>query len=224
MRVLIADDHGLFRDGMRSLLEARGIEVAGEARNGAEAVELALRRRPDIVLMDLTMPRMGGLEATRLLGAGAPEIGVIGVTAAADAADLFEAIKARARGYLFKDLGAEQFFPLLAGATRGEPALTPPLAAKLLREFARPAPARREAAPAGGLTARERAVLERLVAGVTSNRDLAGRLAVSENTVRYHLRNILGKLHVRNRAQVIAYAVRSGLVAPPRPGRSHPAG
>jgi DNA-binding NarL/FixJ family response regulator len=224
MRVLIADDHGLFRDGMRSLLEARGIEVVGEARNGGEAVELALRLQPDIVLMDLSMPQLGGLEATRLLSAQAPEISVVVVTASDDDADLFEAIKSGAQGYIFKNLEAEQFFPLLEGVTRGEPALTPKLAAKLLREFAHPAPTRREDEPAEGLTAREREVLELLVAGVTSNRDLAERLVVSENTVRYHLRNILDKLHVRNRAQVIAYAVRSGLVAQPRPGQAHPTG
>lgn len=224
MRVLIADDHGLFRDGMRSLLEARGIAVVGEARNGGEAVELALRLRPDIVLMDLSMPQVGGLEATRLLSAQAPEIAVIVVTASDDDADLFEAIKSGAQGFIFKNLEAGQFFPLLEGVTRGEPALTPTLAAKLLREFAHPASARREGEVAEELTLREREVLELLVAGVTSNRDLAERLVVSENTVRYHLRNILDKLHVRNRAQVIAYAVRSGLVAPPRSGHPHPAG
>src|SRR5215218_1023427 len=103
MRVLIADDHGLFRDGMRSLLEARGIDVVGEARNGREAVDLALQLRPEIVLMDLTMPQMGGLEATRLLSAQAPEIRVIVVTASDDE-DLFEAIKSGAQGYIFKNL------------------------------------------------------------------------------------------------------------------------
>jgi DNA-binding NarL/FixJ family response regulator len=224
MRVLIADDHGLFRDGMRSLLEARGIEVVGEARNGREAVDLALQLRPEIVLMDLTMPQMGGLEATRLLSAQAPEIKVIVVTASDDDEDLFEAIKSGAQGYIFKNLEAGQFFPLLEGVTRDEPALTPKLAAKLLREFAHPAPAPPKEDAPEGLTAREREVLELLVTGVTSNRDLAERLVVSENTVRYHLRNILDKLHVQNRAQVIAYAVRTGLVAQPPAGQSHPRG
>ena len=227
MRVLIADDHGLFRDGLRSLLESRGIEVVGEARNGREAVELALQLRPEIVLMDLTMPVLNGLEATRLLSAQAPEIKVIVVTASDDDANLFEAIKSGAQGYIFKNLEAERFFPLLEGVTRGEPALTPQLAAKLLQEFAHPtvAPTPRTDAPlAEGLTAREHEVLELLVTGVTSNRELAERLVVSENTVRYHLRNILDKLHVQNRAQVIAFAVRSGLITQPRPGKSHPTG
>ncbi len=227
MRVLIADDHGLFRDGMRSLLEARGITVVGEARNGREAVELALQLRPEIVLMDLAMPLLNGLEATRLLSAQAPDIRVIVVTASEDDANLFEAIKSGAQGYIFKNLEAAQFFPLLEGVTRGEPALNPKLATKLLQEFARPVAATAQRAGdqlAEGLTTREREVLELLVTGVTSNHDLAERLVVSENTVRYHLRNILDKLHVQNRAQVIAFAVRSGLVSPARTVPPHPEG
>ncbi|HET8632138.1 MAG TPA: response regulator transcription factor [Thermomicrobiales bacterium] len=218
MRVLIADDHGLFRDGLRSLLEARGIEVVGEARTGREAVELARRLHPDVVLMDLTMPELSGLAATRALSAEAPELKVVVVTASEDDADLFEAIKSGAQGYIFKNLDAAQFFALLEGVMRGEPALTPGLARKLLREFARPAPAAGGGAPPGAaLTAREREVLELLVQGVTSNQELAARLVVSENTVKYHLRNILDKLHLQNRAQVIAYAVRHGLVEQGRP-------
>ena len=217
--MLIADDHGLFRDGIRSLLEARGIDVVGEARNGREAVDLALRLRPDVVLMDLAMPELTGLEATRLLSAQAPDTRVVVVTASEDDANLFEAIKSGAQGYIFKNLESAQFFALLEGVTRGEPALTPGLARKLLREFARPA-APPAAAPAAGhapeeLTARKREVLELLVEGVTSNRELADRLHVSENTIKYHLRNILDKLHLQNRAQVIAYALRSGIVARP---------
>lgn len=215
MRVLIADDHGLFRDGLRSLLEARGIEVVGEARNGREALDLALRLRPDVVLMDLAMPELSGLEATRLLSARAPATNVVVVTASEDDADLFEAIKSGAQGYIFKNLEADQFFPLLEGVTRGEPALSPGLARKLLREFGRPAVAAGQETGPAALTAREREVLELLVAGVTSNRELAGRLIVSENTIKYHLRNILDKLHLRNRAQVVAYALRSGLVDRP---------
>jgi DNA-binding NarL/FixJ family response regulator len=215
MRVLIADDHGLFRDGLRSLLESRGIDVVGEARNGREAVDLALRLRPDVVLMDLTMPELRGLEATRLLSTQAPEVKVVVLTASEDDADLFEAIKSGAQGYIFKNLESNEFFRLLDGVARGEPALTPSLARKLLREFARPAtPATTPGRVPDGLTAREQEVLELLVVGLTSNRDLAERLAVSENTVKYHLRNILDKLHLQNRAQVIAYALRSGLVQP----------
>ncbi len=212
MRLLIADDHPLFRDGLRSLLEARGIDVVGEGRNGREAIEQVKRLRPDVVLMDLSMPEMNGLAATRLLSADQPDVKVVILTASEDDADLFEAIKSGAQGYIFKNLDSEAFFALLEGVARGEPALTPGLAKKLIGEFARPAPA---ALPSDmgpePLTEREREVLELLVQGITSNRDLAERLVISENTVKYHLRNILDKLHVQNRAQVVAYALRHGM-------------
>src|ERR671927_618558 len=215
MRVLIADDHPLFRDGLRSLLEAHGIDVVGEASNGREAVEQARRWHPDVVLMDLSMPEMNGLAATRLLSAELPETRVVILTASEDDADLFEAIKSGAQGYLFKNLDSDEFFRLLDGVARGEPALTPGLARKLLGEFARPAPTRAPAVEGPqALTEREREVLDLLVQGVTSNRELAERLVVSENTVKYHLRNILDKLHVQNRAQVGAYAVRHGIIDP----------
>jgi DNA-binding NarL/FixJ family response regulator len=214
MRVLIADDHPLFRDGLRSLLEARGIDVVAEARNGREAVEQAKRLKPDVALMDLNMPELGGLDATRLISAEQPEVKVVVLTASEDDADLFEAIKSGAQGYLFKNLDSAEFFRLLDGVAQGEPALTPGLARKLLGEFARPpAPAATTTPPeAQSLTEREREVLQLLVQGVTSNRDLAQRLVVTDNTVKYHLRNILDKLHVQNRAQVVAYAVRHGMV------------
>jgi DNA-binding NarL/FixJ family response regulator len=213
VRVLIADDHALFRDGLRSLLEAHGIDVVAEARNGREAVELARIHHPQVVLMDLAMPELDGLGATRLLTAELPEIAVVVLTASEDDEDLFEAVKSGAQGFLPKDLEATRFFELLDGVTRGEPALTPALARKVLGAFARPDPKPTPAAP-DALTDREREVLELLVEGVTSNRDLAERLFVSENTIKYHLRNILQKLHLQNRAQVIAYAVRHGLVEP----------
>ena len=211
MRVLIADDHALFRNGLRSLLEARGVEVVGEADNGRQAVELAARLRPDVVLMDLAMPDVDGLAATRLLSAQLPDVKVVILTASDEDADLFEAIKSGAQGYLLKNLSAEPFFRLLDGVARGEPALTPALARKLLGEFARPSAPTPTASP-HELTEREREVLALLVQGVTSNRELAERLTVSENTVKYHLRNILDKLHLQNRAQVIAYALRHRLV------------
>jgi DNA-binding NarL/FixJ family response regulator len=214
MRVLIADDHPLFRDGLRSLLQARGIEVVGEARNGREAVGQARRLSPDVLLMDLNMPEMDGLAATRVLSAEYPDIKVVILTASEDDADLFEAIKSGAQGYLFKNLDSDEFFRLLEAVGRGEPALTPALARRLLGEFARPTAPVRIQVDAGpqGLTEREHDVLELLVQGVTSNRELAERLVVSENTVKYHLRNILDKLHVQNRAQVVAYAMRHGML------------
>ena len=211
MRVLIADDHALFRDGLRSLLEAHGVSVVAEARNGREAVELARIHHPDVVLMDLTMPELGGLAATRLLTAELSEVAVVVLTASEEDADLFEAVKSGAQGFLPKDIEAARLFEMLEGVARGEPALSPALARKVLSALAHPEPTPQTRQP-DALTEREREVLELLVRGVTSNRELAERLFVSENTIKYHLRNILDKLHLQNRAQVIAYAMRHGLV------------
>lgn len=223
MRVLIADDHQLFREGLQALLESRGFHVVGQATNGREAVQLAGRLRPDVVLMDLAMPELDGLAATRQILAELPEVKVVMLTASEDDAALFEAIKGGAQGFLPKNLASEPFFALLDGVSRGEPALTPALARKVLAEFARPraapSPPHRHtpSADPDALTEREQDVLELLVQGVTSNQELAERLVVSENTVKYHLRNILDKLHVRNRAQVVAQALRRGLVDLPPP-------
>lgn len=218
MRILIADDHALFRDSLRSLLEAHDFEVVGEAENGRSAVELCRTLNPEVVLMDLTMPVMDGLAATKHLTAEQPDIKVVVLTASDDDASLFEAIKCGAKGYLLKDLQSSQFFALLEGVARGEPALTPALARKLLDEFAHPRRRARESYDPDALTDREREVLEQMVQGVTSNRKLAKQLGVSENTVKFHVRNILDKLHLHNRAQVVAYALRNQLVNLPTEG------
>jgi DNA-binding NarL/FixJ family response regulator len=215
MKILIADDHALFRDSLRSLLEAHGLDVIGEAKNGREAVELARKLKPDVILMDLSMPEMDGLAATRLISADQPEVKVVVLTASDEDAKLFEAIKSGAQGYLLKNLESEEFFTLLDGVNRGEPALTPALARKLLQEFARPATVPAVHHDPDALTDREREVLELLVNGITSNRRLAKQLGVSENTVKFHVRNILDKLHLHNRAQVVSYAIRHRIVEPP---------
>jgi DNA-binding NarL/FixJ family response regulator len=142
VRILIADDHALFRDGLRSLLQAQGHEVIGEARNGHQAIELAKQLRPDLVLMDVSMPELDGVSATRSLTEQHPEIKVVMLTASEHNETLFDAIKAGAQGYLLKNLEADEFFALLDRASRGEPALTPVLARKLLQEFASRRPAR----------------------------------------------------------------------------------
>jgi DNA-binding NarL/FixJ family response regulator len=214
MKILIADDHALFRDSLRSLLEAHGLEVVGEARNGREAVDLARKLKPEVVLMDLSMPELDGLSATRLISADQPEVKVVVLTASDEDSKLFEAIKSGAQGYLLKNLESEDFFSLLEGVNRGEPALTPALARKLLQEFARPAQPQATQHDPDALTDREREVLELLVNGVTSNRKLAKQLGVSENTVKFHVRNILDKLHLHNRAQVVSYAIRHRIVEP----------
>jgi DNA-binding NarL/FixJ family response regulator len=209
MRILIADDHALFRDSLKSLLEARSHTVVAEAKNGREAIEMTRRFKPDLVLMDLSMPDVDGLTATKLLCAELPEVKIVVLTASDDDANLFEAVKSGAQGYLLKNLEAKEFFTLLEGVKRGEPALTPVLARKLMTEFARP---KAKAEDPDALTDREREVLELLVQGVTSNRKLAKQLGVSENTVKFHVRNILDKLHLHNRAQVVAFALRNRLL------------
>lgn len=212
MRLVIADDHALFRDSLKNLLAGRGLDVVGEASNGRQAFEMAERLAPDVVLMDLSMPEMDGLSATKLISAKLPNVKVVVLTASSEDADLFEAIKCGAEGYLVKDLEAEKFITLLEGVARGEPALTPLLARKLLNEFASPKAATQRDDDPDALTAREMEVLEWMVQGVTSNRALARKLGVSENTVKFHVRNILDKFHLHNRAQVVSYALRHGIV------------
>ena len=212
MRILIADDHSLFRDGLRSLLQAQGHEVVGEARNGREAVELARTLRPEFVLMDVSMPELNGVEATRAITAELPGVKVLMLTASEHNETLFDAIKAGAEGYLLKNLEADDFFSLLDRAAQGEPALTPELARKLLQEFAKPQAETKPKENPDKLTSREREVLELMVEGVTSNRQLARRLDLSENTVKFHVRNILDKLRLHNRAEAVGYALRNKLV------------
>lgn len=208
MRVLLADDHALFRDGVRSLLEARGVQVVGEAGDGDQAVEAALRLRPDVVLMDITMPRMDGLEATRLIKAHAPEIRIVMLTVSDEDRTVFEAIKSGAQGYLLKNLQAEEFFDLLQGVERGEAPITRSLAGRILEEFGR-GPQEAAPYPQDELTERECEVLQ-AVSGGASNRELAAALHISENTVKFHMKNILDKLHLRSRAEIVAYAARRG--------------
>lgn len=203
MNVLIVDGHALFRDGLASLLAARDIEVVATAANGQHAIKLVALHRPQIVLLDLSMPVMDGLSATRILTSRFPDVKIVIVTASEDDADLFEAIKSGAQGFIPRDVGADQLVALLEGLEAGQPALTPALARKILGEFAKPANE-----PVDSLSPRERTVLDLLLTGITTNKDLAARLHVSENMVKFHLRNILGKLHLNNRAQVVAWAAQ----------------
>ena len=212
MRVLLADDHALFRAGIASLLKAWGMEVVGQAADGDEAIELARRLRPELVLMDVGMSPCNGLQATRVIKAELPDIKVVVVTVSEDEQDLFEAIKSGAEGYLLKGMAEEELSATLASISAGEPALPPGLAAKILEEFARMARdgAGKPGGPEDALTEREREVL-RLVAEGATNREIASTLYISENTVSFHMKNILAKLHVRNRAQAAAFAIRAGL-------------
>ncbi len=216
MRVLLVDDHALVRDGIASLLTASGIEVVGEASDGLEALKKTRRLQPDIILMDIKMPRCNGLEATRLIKAEMPKVKIVILTVSDDEEDLFEAIKSGAEGYLLKNIKAEQFLALLSGVDKGEAAISPVVATKIMEEFARRIKGVGPPTPETELTDREVEVLK-LVASGALNKEIAATLNITENTVKYHLRNITEKLHLRNRAQVAAYAVSKGITPAPFP-------
>jgi len=208
VRVLIVDDHAIVRKGIRALLsEADGFEVVGEADNGQEAVLRAEESSPDVILMDLLMPGMDGIEATRQITSRRPGAHVLVLTSFAADNKVFPAIKAGASGYLLKDSSPDELVRAIRQVHRGEPSLHPTIARKLLQEVAHPA----ELQPAPeALTAREMTVL-RLIAQGLSNQEIADRLVVSEPTVRAHVSRILGKLHLASRTQAALYAVREGL-------------
>jgi len=203
--VLIADDHPFVRHGLRTYLETlEDMDVAGEAADGAEAVELAGRLLPDVVLMDLVMPELDGIEATRRIKAASPATKVIALTSFDDDEKVFPAIKAGAAGYLLKDVRPAELAEAVRKASRGEALLAPSVAAKLMQEVAGERPA------ASGLTDRELEVL-RLIARGLPNKQIAQELVVSEKTVKTHVSNILAKLHLADRTQAALYAVREGL-------------
>ena len=216
VRILLVDDQLLFRKGLRALLEEQeDMEVVGEASDGAQAQDRVRSAKPDVVLMDIHMPVCGGVEATRLIKAERPETKVIALTVSDEDEDLFEAIKSGASGYLLKDLRPEELFELIRGVLRGETPISPAVAGKLLSEFRR-RPRRDPTDTAGwDLTPRELEVLQLVTEGL-SNSEIAGRLFIVEGTVKNHLHNILEKLHLENRLQAATYAIREGLVQPPR--------
>ena len=210
MRVLVADDHALFRDGIVSLLEAADFQVVGQASDGQEAVEAALRLRPDLVLLDIDMPRLGGLEALCQIKAELPDTHVVMLTVSKEDADLFRAIQSGAQGYLLKDMSADEFLEMLNGLERGEAAISRKTAARLIDGLASPQQATK---PSVCLTRREIELLE-LVAEGLPNTAIAQKLSVSENTVKYHLKKIFQKLGVQNRTEAVMHAVRAGWIKP----------
>ncbi len=212
MRIVLVDDHALLRDGIASLLTAWGHDVVGLAADGAAAPELVRRLGPDLVLMDVRMPGGSGLEATRRIAAEDPSVAIVMLTVSEDEDDLFAAIKAGARGYLLKNLEAAQFRAMIEAVERGEAAISPATAARIITELARPAAP--TAPDPDRLTEREVEVLRLVTAGLR-NKEIAARLGISENTAKFHLRNILDKLHAESRAEVAARAVREGLVPDP---------
>lgn len=207
MRVLVVDDHSLFRDGIVSLLEAGGYEVVGQGSNGLDAIKLALKLTPDLVLLDIHMPVMNGLTALKQIKAEKPEIHVVMLTVSEDDKDILEAIRSGANGYLLKQINSTEFFQLLDKLPDGEPAISPSVAARLFKHIGQTS-ARSEKSL---LSDRELEVL-RLVADGRPNREIAGLLSVSDNTVKFHLKNIMQKLNVSNRAEAVKVATQMNIL------------
>src|SRR5579884_2626517 len=214
IRVLIADDHALFRRGLIMVLEAEpDIEVVAEAQDGTEVIGKAEEFVPDVLLMDVRMPKLNGIEAARAIRESVPSAKIVMLTVSDEEDDLFDAIKAGANGYLLKEISIEEVADAIRSVVQGQSLISPSMASKLLNEFntlARRAEERQQF-PVPTLTSRELEVLK-LVAKGLSNREIADELFISENTVKNHVRNILEKLHLHSRMQAVMYAVRERLI------------
>jgi len=216
MRVLVVDDHLLMSEAVSNLLTAHGIEVLGVASDGLEAITLMQELNPEVILMDIRMPRCDGLSATRQIKALRPEIKILMLTTSAEDQDLFESIKSGASGYLLKSISGNAFIEALRGLEQGTPPFSPGLASRILSEFAKLSrmeeglsglasrPKDREW-KANELTERQTEVL-RLVADGLTYREVGQQLSLSERTVRFHMTEIISRLHLQNRNQVLAYA------------------
>jgi DNA-binding NarL/FixJ family response regulator len=216
IRVLIADDHALFRRGLEMVLdEEPDIELVGQASNGTEAVARAGQSLPDVVLMDIRMPKTSGIEAARAMKEAAPSAKIVMLTISDEEEDLFEAIRAGASGYLLKDIPLDEVADAVRAVHGGQSLINPSMAGKLLSEFAtlarRDEEERPQQVPAPKLTDREMEVLK-LVARGMNNRDIAKELFISENTVKNHVRNILEKLQIHSRMEAVMIAVREKLI------------
>ena len=229
LRVLLVDDHSLFLEGLRNLLVSEGITVVGLAKDGFEALAQARHLRPDVILMDIQMPRCDGVSATRLIKAELTECKVVMLTISEDEQDLFEAVKSGASGYLLKRLDATEFFMYLNELQAGHPPFSPGLAEKILKEFSHQAikpeaqtaqsdpianqadQARANESQGTPLSPRQLQILTLVAQGQTYSQ-VAVTIGIAERTVKYYMAEILDRLHLQNRAQVIAYAAQSGLV------------
>jgi DNA-binding NarL/FixJ family response regulator len=216
--VLLVDDHALFRKGVADLLASEPeFELVGEAGDGNRAVEMARELMPDVILMDISMPGIDGLEATRRIKAEMPYVRIVILTVSESDDSLFEAIKSGAQGYLLKTVEPEALLSTVSAVFRGEASISGAMAARLLQDLARESrPSPPPAPPVARLTQREREVL-RLVAQGKSNKEIASALDIAENTVKNHLKNILEKLHLENRVQAATFALRQELGTGPTP-------
>jgi DNA-binding NarL/FixJ family response regulator len=216
IRVVVADDQALFRRGLSVVLSAsEDIEVVGEAADGEEAVAKAQELTPDVVLMDVRMPRLSGIEAARHIRRMLPATEILMLTVSDEEEDLYESVKAGANGYLLKEIAIEEIAETVRAIVQRQGVISPSMTSKLIAEFralSRRA-AEREELPPPGLTDREMQVL-RLMAHSRSNKDIAGALFISENTVKNHVRNILEKLHLHSRMEAVTYAWRKRLLDP----------
>jgi DNA-binding NarL/FixJ family response regulator len=217
MRVLIVDDHPMWRDGVARDLATAGVEVVGTAGDGQQAVRVAAATRPDVVLMDLRLPGLPGVEATAAILAADPDIRVLILSASGEHADVLAAVKAGASGYLVKSASAAELLEALERTARGEPVFTPGLAGLVLGEFRRIAAGARASADAGTgtgatptLTEREAEILRMVAKGLTS-RQIATRLTISPRTVENHVQNTLRKLQLHNRVELARYAIEQGI-------------
>jgi NarL family two-component system response regulator LiaR len=208
IRILIVDDHSIVREGQRALIETEpGLELVGEAADGFEAVQMARSLQPDVIMIDLIMPRMGGIEAIEEIKAENPEVNILVLTSFAEDEKVYSAIKAGALGYRLKDASPHELLTAIREIHRGEPSMDPSIAHKLMRELQRSSDLPPTEEP---LTEREVEVLK-LVAQGQPNQEIAETLVISERTVRTHVSNILNKLHLANRTQAALYALREGL-------------
>lgn len=214
IRVIVADDHGVFRHGLLMVLQPEpDIDVVAEAENGHEAVALARSHAPDLVLMDVRMPDMTGIDATRAIREAVPHTKVLMLTISDEEDDLYDAIKAGANGYLLKEISIDEVAAAVRSVHAGQSLISPSMATKLLTEFAAMARKDEEKAQVAAprLTDREMEVLTHVAQGM-NNRDIAKALYISENTVKNHVRNILEKLHLHSRMEAVVYAVREKLL------------
>ena len=209
MKTFLVDDHPLFLDGLKNLLNLRGIEVVGTAHDGMEALEKARTLHPEIILMDIQMPKLDGLAATRLIKAELPDVRIVMLTMSVEDEDLFEAIKNGACGYLLKTHDVDEFFSLFLGLARGEVPLSPGLAGRVLEEFARQAVRSKSVKSVETktevLSARQIQVLTLVAQGLTY-KEVGAKLCLAERTIKYHIGEIIERLHLENRSQAIQYA------------------
>lgn len=218
MKLMLVDDHSLFIEGLQYLLETHGVEVAGIAHNGREALDKARILKPDVILMDIKMPEFSGIDALKLIKAEMPNIKVVMLTTSDEDEDIFNAVKCGASGYLLKSANAKELMDMLTDIEKDEIPLSPGLAVKLLKEFRRSSANEQKSSihileeeKGAQLTERQLEILEMVAKGITY-KEAGEALGITERTLKYHMERIIELLHLENRAQVIAYAVRIGLV------------